>query len=77
MALLVPCPRCGPRPVDEFIHAEMPRVPEGLTDPDLADLDRVFMRDNPSGPALEAWFHQAGCRRWAHLERDRTTDQWL
>jgi sarcosine oxidase delta subunit len=52
-------------------------VPEGLTDPDLADLDRVFMRDNPSGPALEAWFHQAGCRRWAHLERDRTTDQWL
>lgn len=76
MALMVPCAHCGSRSVEEFLYGEVPRVPEAITDPDARDVDRVFMRSNPAGPAEEAWFHAFGCRRWTYLTRDRTTDQW-
>lgn len=76
MAFMVPCPRCGPRPVEEFTHGEIALVPDSLTDPDSRDVDRVFMRDNPTGPTREGWFHSSGCRRWAYLERDRASNRW-
>ncbi|HEX7100656.1 MAG TPA: sarcosine oxidase subunit delta [Acidimicrobiia bacterium] len=77
MALFVPCENCGSRPVEEFVYGEIPQVPEQITDPDSRDLDRVYMRTNPTGPAAEAWFHAFGCRRWTYLVRDRTTYEWL
>lgn len=77
MALLIPCQHCGPRSVEEFMYAEVPQVPEGITEPDARDVDRVFMKANPDGPAPEAWFHVFGCRRWSYLTRDRATDTWL
>jgi heterotetrameric sarcosine oxidase delta subunit len=76
MAIQVPCHHCGPRPVDEFHYGEVPRVPESIVDPSERDVDRVFMRGNPDGPAAEAWFHTMGCRRWSYLTRDRSTDRW-
>lgn len=77
MALRIPCSHCGPRPVEEYIYGDVPQVPEHITDPDARDLDRVYMRSNPTGPAPEAWFHAFGCRRWTYLIRDRTTGEWL
>ncbi|MFP3913389.1 MAG: sarcosine oxidase subunit delta [Actinomycetota bacterium] len=77
MALRVPCAHCGPRSVEEFLQAEMPDTPEGIDDPGERDVDRVFMRSNPTGPSPEAWFHLYGCRRWTYLTRNRTTGEWL
>ena len=77
MALQIPCVFCGLRSVEEFGYGEIPDVPDSLTDPAARDVDRVFMKSNPDGPAKEAWFHAFGCRRWSYLTRDRSNDTWL
>ncbi len=77
MSLVIPCPNCGSRPVEEFVYGEVPLVPESITDPDARDLDRAFMHGNPEGPVVERWFHAAGCRRWTTVRRDTRTDQVL
>ncbi|MBX3010457.1 MAG: sarcosine oxidase subunit delta [Caldilineaceae bacterium] len=77
MNISIPCPHCGPRPLQEFIYGEIPAVPETITDPDARDLDRAFMRSNPEGPTTERWFHAYGCRRWLTLRRDTRTDEIL
>lgn len=76
MALMIPCPHCGPRSVEEFLYGEVLEVPDEITDPDARDVDRVYMRTNPTGPAREAWFHVYGCRRWVYATRHRTRDEW-
>lgn len=75
MSLTLPCPNCGPRPVEEFVYGEIPTVPDTLTDADAIDLDRAFMRTNPEGVQTERWFHVFGCRRWLTLKRDTRTDE--
>jgi sarcosine oxidase subunit delta len=70
MNILIPCPHCGPRPVQEFIHGEVTVVPDSITDEEERDLDRAFMRDNREGVITERWFHTFGCRRWLTIQRD-------
>lgn len=77
MNIHLPCPHCGPRPIQEFVYGEIPAVPDTITDPDARDLDRAFMRKNPEGPTVERWFHTYGCRRWLTLRRDTRTDEIL
>lgn len=77
MSILIDCPNCGKRPLEEFLHGEIPTVPEALTDPDARDLDRAFMRANPEGANTERWFHAFGCRRWLTVTRDTRTDEVL
>ncbi len=77
MSLLIPCPNCGRRPIEEFLYGEVPVVPESITDPDARDLDRAFMHDNLEGPVIERWFHVQGCRRWTTVRRDTRTDEVL
>lgn len=77
MSIQIPCPHCGPRPVEEFAFGEMLSVPDHITDPDERDIDRAFMHNNPEGPQREAWFHTYGCRRWVYLTRDTRTDEVL
>jgi len=77
MSLAIPCPRCGTRSVHEFVHGEIRRSPEHLTDPDERDLDLAFMHDNREGVVAERWFHAWGCRHWIDLRRDTTTDRIL
>lgn len=77
MNIHLPCPHCGPRPIQEFIYGEIPEVPDTITEPDARDLDRSFMRKNPEGPTVERWFHTYGCRRWLTLRRDTRTDEIL
>ncbi|MDJ0754627.1 MAG: sarcosine oxidase subunit delta [Ardenticatenaceae bacterium] len=75
MSILIPCPHCGPRPVEEFVYGEVPVVPEEITDPEERDFDFGFMRNNPEGVQREAWFHAYGCRRWVYIERDTVNDE--
>ena len=49
MSLEIHCPRCGVRPVEEFLHGALPSVPAEIQDPDARDVDQTFMRDNPEG----------------------------
>lgn len=75
MSLRIPCPHCGRRPIEEFVHGEVPAVPDSITDRDDRDLDRAFMRDNPEGVVTERWFHADGCRRWMTLRRNTRDDE--
>jgi heterotetrameric sarcosine oxidase delta subunit len=72
------CPRCGRRPLDEFVFGgERRPVADALTDPDDIDYDGVMLFDNPDGPTTERWFHAAGCRRWLTVVRDTHIDRVL
>lgn len=64
------CPNCGKRSVEEFRYGEVQQVPDSITDPNDRDTDRVYMKTNPYGITVEAWFHEFGCRRWMRIERD-------
>ena len=76
--LWIPCPRCGARPFEEFRYGgEPPGWPDWLTDTGAQNVDEVWMLDNVAGPAIERWFHEAGCRRWFTVRRDTTTDEFL
>ncbi|HVZ20743.1 MAG TPA: sarcosine oxidase subunit delta [Vicinamibacterales bacterium] len=75
MALMIPCPNCGPRPFTEFWWGgEVPGVPP-TDDTDVeADFARVWLRANAAGEQEERWFHYAGCRRWLSARRDTRTN---
>ena len=75
MSLRLPCPHCGRRPIEEFVHGEVPTVPDFITDADDRDLDRAFMRENAEGVVTERWFHADGCRRWMTLTRNTRDDE--
>jgi sarcosine oxidase subunit delta len=78
--LLIPCPFCGPREVDEFRHGGQSGVAMPADTPELPDRtwgEWVFVRANPKGPLLERWHHAHGCRRWFSLVRDTATDAIL
>lgn len=77
MSILIPCPNCGPRPVEEFSFGEIPDVPETITDGESRDFDRAFMHNNIEGMQAERWFHTFGCRRWCTVKRDTRTDEIL
>ena len=61
MSFVLPCPHCGPRPVDEFAYfGEVTSRPEpGSTLRELTDY--VYFRDNVAGPQREWWQHREGC----------------
>ncbi len=72
MSLMVPCPRCGPRPQEEFTFGgELRALPEE----DVEDFARVYLRRNAPGAQRERWFHALGCRRWATVTRDTVTNR--
>ena len=77
MTMRIPCPWCGPRSIEEWVHGEIPVVPDSLADPDARDVDRGYMHTNEHGRVREAWFHLFGCRRWVTLWRDTRTDDWI
>jgi sarcosine oxidase subunit delta len=71
----IPCPHCGLRDVQEFSYlgdATLTR-PDGLDASAAAMHDYVYLRDNPSGPHRELWYHGAGCRAWLVVTRDTRT----
>jgi methylglutamate dehydrogenase subunit B len=81
MSFLLPCPYCGPRPVDEYAYfGEVTRRPESTEDglPSLRELtDYIYFRDNVAGPQREWWQHRMGCGEWFLAERDTRTNEIL
>jgi heterotetrameric sarcosine oxidase delta subunit len=77
MSLLLPCPNCGPRPVDEFSYAGevtvRPKEPPTLRE--LATY--LYFRRNVAGVQREWWFHRLGCELWFQAERDTRTNEVL
>ena len=77
MSFLVPCPRCGPRDVNEFSCAgEVTTRPKSA--PTLRELQTyVHFRRNVAGVQREWWYHRFGCQTWFLAERDTRTNEVL
>jgi heterotetrameric sarcosine oxidase delta subunit len=77
MGILITCPNCGVREYHEFWFGgeHRPPPPYGDSETPQAHYERVWLRENVSGPRAERWFHFAGCRRWITLERDTRTNE--
>jgi sarcosine oxidase subunit delta len=77
MSFLLPCPHCGPRPVDEFAYfGEVTHRPTGS--PSLRELTNyVYFRDNVAGRQREWWQHRTGCGEWFLAARDTRTNEVL
>ncbi|MFI4885177.1 MAG: sarcosine oxidase subunit delta [Steroidobacterales bacterium] len=76
----IECPFCGERDVSEFSYlgdADF-RLPSADTD-GLADrfYEAVYLRDNPSGPHRELWYHAGGCLCWLRVTRNTRTHEIL
>ena len=74
--MLIPCPHCGVRPVEEFtfLGDAKPVRPENK-DPAAMEqwFDYVYLRDNPSGMMEEFVHHSGGCRSWLVVTRNTRT----
>ena len=77
MALRIPCPTCGTRSIEEWVHGEIFAVPEAVVDARDREIDRSFFHNNSEGVVEEAWFHLYGCRRWIRVRRDTRTDEFV
>ncbi|MBM3573981.1 MAG: sarcosine oxidase subunit delta [Alphaproteobacteria bacterium] len=78
--LLIDCPYCGPRDQREFNYGadaqiKRPADPAAVTDQEWHDY--IYIRQNPRGPHVELWHHNAGCRRWIKVRRDMVTHEML
>ena len=73
----IPCPFCGPRGNEEFTYLgdASVRRPDPSADDATAFHEYVYLRDNPSGPHRELWYHGAGCRRWLIVTRNTRTHE--
>ena len=76
--MLIPCPHCGTRPVEEFTFLGDATVsrPESV---DAATVEQwqeyVYLRDNPRGDFFEYAQHSGGCRAWLVVTRNTDTHE--
>jgi heterotetrameric sarcosine oxidase delta subunit len=77
VSFLLPCPNCGPRPVEEFSYSgEVTQRPKER--PTLRELATyIYFRKNVAGVQREWWFHRLGCELWFQAERDTRTNDVL
>ncbi len=74
----IPCPWCGPRPLDEFEYGgdAAKARPTGKKQESMdAWIDYAFLHDNPAGRHREYWQHVGGCRAWLIVTRDTRTHE--
>jgi heterotetrameric sarcosine oxidase delta subunit len=74
--MLIICPHCGTRPVEEFTFlGDAAPVRPASTDPQSMDqwFDYVYLRDNPRGWIDEYAHHSGGCRTWLVVTRNTDT----
>jgi methylglutamate dehydrogenase subunit B len=77
MSFLLPCPNCGPRPVDEYGYGGEVTTRPRSSDDERALFSYLYFRRNVAGPQREWWFHSSGCREWFQAERDTRTNEVL
>ena len=76
--MLIPCPHCGVRPVEEFTFLGDAKPQRPLSnDPATMEewFDYVYLRDNPQGQMEEFVHHSGGCRSWLVVTRDTLTHE--
>lgn len=77
--MLIPCPHCGPRDVQEFSYQG--DATRKRPDPASTDVHAwhayVYGRPNPAGPHREYWQHIGGCRAHIVVERDTLSHEVL
>jgi methylglutamate dehydrogenase subunit B len=78
--MLITCPHCGKRPVEEFtFNGDARPVRPYSTDPATLEqwFDYVYLRDNRRGVMDEYAHHSGGCRAWLVVTRDTETHDVL
>jgi sarcosine oxidase subunit delta len=73
----IPCPFCGPRGNEEFTYlgdATVKRPDPAADGASAAFHDYVYLRENPSGPHRELWYHGT-CRKWLVVTRNTRTHE--
>ena len=77
--LILHCPNCGPRNVQEFRYGgeynPRPKKPLEVSETEWADY--IYMRANKMGLQTEWWYHRAGCKLWFLAERHTQTNEVL
>ena len=76
--MLIPCPHCGTRPVEEFTFLGDASVTRPTTnDPSSMEqwFDYVYLRNNPRGRFEEFAHHSGGCRAWLVVTRNTETHE--
>ncbi|MBE8158827.1 MAG: sarcosine oxidase subunit delta, partial [Betaproteobacteria bacterium] len=71
---MIPCPRNGPRPEDEFICGGKIRTAPAEDAADEAWRDYLFFDDNLPGMVWEWWCHVPG-NFWFAAHRNTETDE--
>lgn len=77
--ILLNCPNCGARNVQEFRYGGEynPRPAKPMEVDDEAWTDYVYMRDNNWGVQKEWWYHRSGCQLWFLAERHTRSNEVL
>lgn len=76
--MLIPCPHCGIRPVEEFTFlGDAKPVRPTTNEPSSMEqwFDYVYLRDNPRGNIEEYAHHSGGCRAWLVVSRNTETHE--
>ncbi|MFZ0553389.1 MAG: sarcosine oxidase subunit delta [Steroidobacteraceae bacterium] len=76
----IECPFCGERDISEFNYlgdAGFRRPPPDTADPVNRFFEAVYLRENPTGPHQELWYHAAGCLSWLRVTRNTRTHEIL
>jgi methylglutamate dehydrogenase subunit B len=76
--MLIPCPHCGTRPVEEFTFLGDATVkrPTSLEPSTMEQwFDYVYLRHNPKGRFDEYAHHAGGCRAWLVISRNTETHE--
>ena len=73
--MLISCPHCGVRPVEEFTFNGDASIRRPTSDDMGQWVDYTYLRDNPKGRVDEYAHHSSGCRAWLVVTRDTQTHE--
>jgi methylglutamate dehydrogenase subunit B len=73
--MLIKCPHCGVRPVEEFTFLGDASVVRPAGDDAAQWHDYVYLRNNPKGAFDEYAQHAGGCRAWLVVSRNTETHE--
>lgn len=73
--MLIPCPHCGVRPVEEFTFNGDASLRRPAGEDAQAWHDYIYLRDNPKGLFDEYAHHAGGCRAWLVVRRNTETHE--
>ncbi len=73
--MLINCPHCGMRPVEEFTFNGDASIQRPVSNDMEQWYDYTYLRHNPKGRFDEYAHHSSGCRAWLVVTRDTQTHE--